>query len=136
MTAQQLPTRRTVLNSAGIAAVTLCLGGCAAATSGTSSTTSGSSGGNTVKAAEIPVGGGKIVGSFVVTQPKEGSYEAFSYLCTHQNLPVQEVTDAAIVCGRHGSSFSLADGTVLTGPATTALAKATVTVDGDTLTIS
>ena len=134
MTGQQFPTRRVVLESAGIAAITLCLGGCAAASSGSSA--SGGSGATTVAAADIPVGGGKIVGTFVVTQPTQGTYEAFSYLCTHQNLPVQQVTDAAIVCGRHGSSFSLADGSVLTGPATKPLTKATVTANGDTLTIS
>lgn len=133
MSAQPFPSRRAVLNSAGLAAVTICLAGCAPAASGT---TSSATGATTVKAAEIPVGGGKIVGQFVVTQPKAGTYEAFGYLCTHQNLPVQQVTDAAIVCGRHGSSFSLADGSVLTGPAEKALTKATVTADGDTLTIS
>jgi nitrite reductase/ring-hydroxylating ferredoxin subunit len=125
-----------VLNSAGIAAMTLCLGGCAAAGGSASSASAGASGATTIKAAEIPVGGGKIVGEFVVTQAKAGTYEAFSYICTHQNLPVQQVTDAAIVCGRHGSTYSLADGTVLTGPATKALTKATVKQDGDTLTIS
>ena len=134
MTGQQFPTRRVVLESAGIAAITLCLGGCAAASP--SSGGSETSGAVTVKAADIPVGGGKIVDQFVVTQPTQGTFEAFSYLCTHQNLPVQQVTDAAIVCGRHGSSFSLADGSVLTGPATRALTKATVAVNGDTLTIS
>lgn len=138
MSIQSMPSRRTVLNSAGLAAVTICLAGCAPATSGSGSGSGGgaSGGATTVKAAEIPVGGGKIVGQFVVTQPKEGTYEAFSSTCTHQNLPVQQVTDAAIVCGRHGSSFSLADGSVLTGPAERALTKATVAVDGDTLTIS
>ncbi|MCB0912333.1 MAG: Rieske 2Fe-2S domain-containing protein [Propionibacteriaceae bacterium] len=134
MTGQQFPTRRVVLESAGIAAITLCLGGCAAASP--SSGGSATSGAVTVKAADIPVGGGTIVDQFVVTQPTQGTFEAFSYLCTHQNLPVQQVTDAAIVCGRHGSSFSLADGSVLTGPATRALTKATVAVNGDTLTIS
>ncbi len=133
MTGQPFPSRRAVLESAGIAAITLCLGGCAAG-SGTSG--SGGSGPTTVAAADIPVGGGKIVGTFVVTQPTKGTFEAFGYLCTHQNLPVQQVSDAAIICGRHGSSFSLADGSVLTGPATKALTKATVTVNGDTLTIS
>ncbi len=132
MTAHSVPSRRVVLNSAGLAAVTLCLGGCAAAPS----STSGGTGPTTVKAADVPVGSGLIVGQFVVTQPKDGTFEAFSYICTHQNLPVQQVTDAAIVCGRHGSSFSLADGSVLTGPAEKSLTKATVAADGDTLTIS
>ena len=134
MTAPSLTSRRVVLNSAGIAALTLCLAGCSPAAQGTPSASA--SGPTTLKTADVPVGGGKIVGSFVVTQPKAGTYEAFSVLCTHQNLPVQQVTDAAIVCGRHGSTYSLADGTVLTGPAEKALTKATVKVDGDTLTIS
>jgi len=134
MSSQSLPTRRVVLSSAGIAAVTLCLAGCSAGAS--TGGTTGASGATTVKTSDIPVGGGKIVGSYVVTQPTEGTFEAFSYLCTHQSLPVQEVTDAAIVCGRHGSTYSLADGSVLTGPATKALTKATATVSGDTITIS
>jgi len=131
-----VPSRRAVLNSAGLAAVTLCLGGCAASPGSASSSASAGTGPTTVKASDVPVGSGTIVGQFVVTQPKEGTYEAFSYVCTHQSLPVQQVTDAAIVCGRHGSTYSLADGTVLTGPATKALTKATVKVEGDTLTIS
>ncbi len=134
MTSPSLPSRRVVLNSAGLAAVTICLAGCAAATPAGGGS-AGASGGVTAKMADIPVGGGRIVGSFVVTQPTQGTFEAFSYLCTHQKLPVQEVTDAAIVCGRHGSSFSLADGSVLTGPATQGLARVTVAVDGDTLTV-
>lgn len=136
MTAHPLPSRRVVLNSAGLAAMTLCLGGCAATTGTGSASASSGAGPTTVKVGDIPVGSGKIVGQYVVTQPKAGTFEAFGYLCTHQNLPVQQVSDAAIVCGRHGSTYSLTDGTVLTGPATKALTKATVKVDGDTLTIS
>lgn len=134
MTSPTLPTRRVVLNSAGLAALTVCLAGCAAAPAGGGS--GSASGGATAKVADIPVGGGRIVGPFVVTQPTEGTFEAFNYLCTHQNLPVQDVTDAAIVCGRHGSTFSLADGSVLTGPATNPLTRAAVTVSGDTLTVA
>jgi nitrite reductase/ring-hydroxylating ferredoxin subunit len=138
MTPPPSPTRRAVLSSAGVAGIAVCLGGCAAASSGSSGNSGSTSGGGgtTAKASDVPVGAGLIVGQYVVTQPKAGTYEAFSYLCTHQNLPVQQVTDAAIVCGRHGSTFSLADGSVITGPATKALTKATVTVSGDTLTIS
>jgi nitrite reductase/ring-hydroxylating ferredoxin subunit len=133
MTSQSLPSRRVVLSSAGIAAVTLCLAGCS---SGASATSGADSGPTTAKTTDIPVGGGKIVGAYVITQPKAGTFEAFGYLCTHQNLPVQQVSDAAIVCGRHGSTYSLADGSVLTGPATRGLTKATATVSGDTITVS
>ena len=130
---EALTSRRAALVTIGGTTIAVCLAGCAAA-SGSSG--SSSSGATTVATSEIPVGSGKIVGQFVVTQPAAGTFEAFSYLCTHQNLPVQEVTSAAIVCGRHGSTFSLTDGSVITGPAAKALAKATVTVSGDTLTIS
>lgn len=134
------PTRRAFLASAGGVALTLCLGGCSASpvAGGSASgvaTGAASGGATTVPVADIPVGAGRIVGSYVVTQPTEGTFQAFGHLCTHQNLPIQDVTDAAIVCGRHGSSFSLADGSVLTGPATKALTPATVTINGDTLTI-
>ena len=122
-------SRRTALVALGGGALALALGGCTAAATGDPNA-------NTVKAADVPVGGGKIVGKWVVTQPEAGSFAAFSYLCTHQNLPVQQVSDRGIICGRHGSMFSLTDGSVLLGPATTGLAKATVTVDGDTLRLS
>ncbi len=130
-------SRRALLAATGAGAVAFCLGGCAAG--GQTPTTGGGepgADGTTVAAADVPVGSGLLVGSFVVTQPTEGSFEAFSRLCTHQGLPVQEVTDQAIVCGHHGSTFSLADGSVITGPATQPLAAATVTREGDTLTIS
>jgi nitrite reductase/ring-hydroxylating ferredoxin subunit len=132
-------SRRAVLVSAGGATLALCLAGCSGggtAAPTAAGTAGAGSAGTTVAAADVPVGSGRIVGEFVVTQPTEGTFEAFNYLCTHQNLPVQHVSDSAIVCGRHGSTFSLADGSVLTGPATAALAKATVTRSGDTLTIA
>lgn len=126
-------SRRALLAATGAGALAFCLGGCG---SGGSSDGGGSDGGTTVAVAEVPVGSGIIVGSFVVTQPTEGTFEAFSSRCTHQGLPVQQVTDAAIVCGHHGSTFSLADGSVITGPATQSLTEATVSRSGDTLTIS
>jgi nitrite reductase/ring-hydroxylating ferredoxin subunit len=131
MTDAQL-SRRTALIAVGGSTLALCLG-CSTAPS-----SAGASGGGavTIKAAEVPVGSGKIVGQFVVTQPTAGKFEAFGYLCTHQNLPVQEVSNTAIVCGRHGSSYSLTDGSVLTGPATRGLSKATVAVSGDSITVS
>ncbi len=129
MTQDQL-SRRAVLAAVGGSTLAFCLG--CTATSGSGA----DSGPVTVKTTDIPVGSGKIVGRFVVTQPSAGKYEAFSNLCTHQNLPVQQVSTTAIVCGRHGSSYSLTDGSVLTGPATKALAKATLVVSGDTITVS
>ncbi len=122
-------SRRTALITISGATLAVCLAGCGA-------TSSATAGATTLSTAEVPVGGGTIVGQFVVTQPVAGTFEAFSYLCTHQNLPVQQVSTTAIVCGRHGSTFSLSDGSVISGPATQPLTKANVTVSGQTLTIS
>ena len=125
-------SRRAVLTTAGAGTLAL-VAGCA---SGGQPPVSSAPSGTTLDVSEVPVGSGTIVDGFVVTQPTEGEFAAFSYLCTHQALPVQQVTDAAIVCGRHGSTYSLADGSVITGPANRPLAVATVTRTGDTLTIS
>lgn len=121
-------SRRTALVGIGGATLALCLG--------CSAQGAASSGPVTVAVAEVPVGSGKIIGNFVVTQPQAGTFEAFSAICTHQGFTVQQVTTTAIVCGHHGSTFSLTDGSVVTGPAARPLPKATVTRNGDVLTIS
>ena len=91
----------------------------------------------TVKAAEIPVGGGTVLDSgYVVTQPKAGQFKAFSAICTHAQCFVTTVQDGAIHCPCHGSRFSIADGSVLNGPAIQPLPAKTVTANGDSLTVS
>lgn len=80
---------------------------------------------------EVPVGGGVILGGVVVTQPSEGEFRAFSSTCTHQACTVSSVTDGRIGCGCHGSAFSVVDGSVENGPATTPLPEIPVDVQGD-----
>jgi nitrite reductase/ring-hydroxylating ferredoxin subunit len=80
-------------------------------------------------------------GSFVVTQSlvviKDGSdVKAYSAICPHQNCPVDDVSDGEISCPCHGSRFSVADGSVIAGPATRGLTPATVSVDGTTATVT
>lgn len=91
-----------------------------------------------IKAADIPVGGGRIFESIetVVTQPTEGEYKAFSSVCTHQGCQVTGVEGGVISCPCHGSSFDIATGAVTNGPATQPLPEKSVTVDGDGLTVS
>jgi Rieske Fe-S protein len=87
-------------------------------------------------AADIPVGGGKIytAAKVVVTQPSKGDYKAFSAICTHVGCLCNQVADGTINCPCHGSKFKITDGSVVTGPAPTALAAKTVTVtDGKIL---
>ena len=108
------------------------------ATTGSGGSGGGAAAGNSVKKADVPVGGGVIMqnANFVVTQPTAGTYKAFSNVCTHQGCPVSEITNGAVVCTCHGSQFSVKDGSVISGPARRALATATVTQSGDSLVIS
>ena len=87
-------------------------------------------------AADIPVGGGKVftAAKVVVTQPAKGEFKAFSAVCTHVGCLCNQVADGTINCPCHGSKFKITDGSVVTGPAPTALAAAKVTVaDGKVL---
>jgi Rieske Fe-S protein len=141
-------SRRTVIMNAGVAAAAVAgLSACtnygtapvtepsAPATSGAA--TGEASEGLTAKAADIPVGSGKIFpdAQAVITQPKAGEFKAFSSICTHQSCPVATVTDT-INCDCHGSKYSITDGSVVNPPAPQPLPAKTIKVDGDTLTVT
>lgn len=83
--------------------------------------------------ADVPVGAGVIVAGqgVVITQPSEGEFRAFSSTCTHQGCTVGDVADRLIRCPCHGSRFSIDDGSVENGPATSPLPEVSITVDGD-----
>ncbi|MEZ5157368.1 MAG: Rieske (2Fe-2S) protein [Candidatus Nanopelagicales bacterium] len=93
------------------------------------------SGEGLVAVADVPLEGGVIVDSgqtkVVVTQPTQDDFVGLSAVCTHQGCLVNEVTDQRIVCPCHGSQFSITDGSVLQGPATSPLPPVAVKVDGD-----
>ncbi|MFF7388293.1 Rieske (2Fe-2S) protein [Streptomyces scabiei] len=156
-----IPGRRTVMAAAGVAGLAVALtacgseddastssssgagaGGDANADSGGSTggdTTGGSTGGKEIaKTADIPEGGGKIFESegVVVTQPEAGTFKAFSSVCTHQGCAVKTIADGVINCPCHNSNFSIADGSVKSGPATKALPAKEVTVSGDSITLA
>lgn len=119
-------TRRVVL-AGGAGAATL-LGGCSGPGGG-----SGSEASRTpvrIAAADVPEGGGTVVGRVVLTQPSAGEYKAFDATCPHQGCAVSEVTATAIVCPCHGSEFDPASGEVTRGPAESGLAARTATVEG------
>jgi Rieske Fe-S protein len=101
---------------------------------GMSSPSSGAPAGGTALglAADIPVGGGKVyqAAQVVVTQPTAGQYKAFSAICTHVGCICNQVAGGTINCPCHGAKFKITDGSVVTGPATTSLATASVTVSG------
>ncbi|MEV0643696.1 Rieske (2Fe-2S) protein [Phytomonospora sp. NPDC050363] len=87
--------------------------------------------------AAVPVGGGTIFADkkVVVTQPAAGDFKCFSAVCTHQGCTVSSVTETGIECACHGSVFSVDDGSVLSGPASSPLPAETITVDGDSITL-
>lgn len=88
--------------------------------------------------ADVPVGGGVILQDkkIVITQPTEGTFKAFSAVCTHQGCVVSSVADGKIDCACHGSVFSASDGSVEKGPASAPLAAVNVTVSGDQITLA
>ena len=118
-----------------------------ASASGGSSSSSGSSGGGsaggtgggtTVAAADVPVGGGTVVkdAKVVVTQPKKGTFEAFSAVCTHAGCLVAGVEGGEIVCKCHGSHFSIEDGSPVSGPASSPLPAKKVSVAGGKISVT
>lgn len=88
--------------------------------------------------ADIEVGGGTIFADekVVVTQPSAGEFKAFDTTCTHQGCPVQSVSDGTINCDCHGSKFSIADGSVQGGPASSPLAEVPISVEGESITLA
>jgi Rieske Fe-S protein len=83
-----------------------------------------------VAASKVPVGGGVILddADYVITQPKKGSYKAFTKTCTHQGCPVASVSNGTINCDCHGSKFDIADGSVANPPADSPLEESKTTV--------
>ena len=68
---------------------------------------------------DLQVGAGLVLvnAAYVVTQPKKGTYKAFTSVCTHAGCTVASVANGQIHCGCHGSNFSASDGSVVNGPA-------------------
>jgi Rieske Fe-S protein len=145
-------SRRTVLRGAGALGVGAAglLAACGSDTDMTPSATtsatptagpaaSGTPTGTAVgPVGDVPVNGGKVYPEqqVVVTQPAEGTYKAFTSVCTHQACQVGGVAADKITCPCHGSAFSAEDGSVLNGPAARPLAAKTVAVADGRLYVS
>ena len=153
-------TRRAMLAGAGAAGVAVTLAACgtepdnggsnptaaapaattggAPATTGAAASSPAGNGGGGIKTADIPVKGGKIFKDTdtVITQPAAGTFKAFSATCTHQGCPVGSVSANVIHCPCHNSAYNATDGSVKNGPANKPLTPKTVTVSGDTITVS
>jgi Rieske Fe-S protein len=84
---------------------------------------------------DVPVGGGKILADkkIVITQPRAGSFQAFTAVCTHQGCTVSSVSGGTVNCPCHGSKFSITSGSVVAGPAPSALAPVSIKVQGTSI---
>jgi cytochrome b6-f complex iron-sulfur subunit len=60
------------------------------------------------------------LGTFLVARTAQDSFTALTATCTHQGCMVTGFSDGQFVCPCHGSEFT-ATGSVVKGPATTAL---------------
>ncbi len=133
-------TRRTTLTGTAALGVGLPLlaacGGSDSAADDSSSADQPKAGAELGTTSDVPVGGGKIYADekVVVTQPTDGDFKAFSSICTHQGCPVTEISGGTINCTCHGSKFSIDDGSVVNGPATSGLPAVDISVEGDTIT--
>ena len=135
MTSDKL-TRRAL---GGLAAAGVGLPLLAACSGGPDSAADPGSGGKDLgKTSDIEVGGGAVFADqeVVVTQPSAGAFKCFTAVCTHQGCIVAGVSDGTINCDCHGSQFSIVDGSVVQGPATSPLAEESITVTGDAISLA
>ncbi len=129
-------SRRSLLTAGGVGVVAgvALLSGCAPTPS-----TAAKAGAVVTKLSNVPVGGSFNVdldgNAIVVSQPTAGVVTAFSSVCTHQGCKVGG-RDGVLQCPCHGSEFSFTTGEPTTGPATTALAKIDVKIDGDNIVVA
>jgi Rieske Fe-S protein len=153
-----LPSRRAVLAGAGVTCAAMLAGctthdannggftpatsgtatsagGSAPATGGSAATGSAPAAGALAATSQVPDGGGKIIDgkNIVITQPRRGSFKAFSAICTHEGCIVSSVSNGTINCPCHGSKFSIKNGSVVKGPATTPLARIAIKVEGSSI---
>lgn len=86
-----------------------------------------------IAATQVPVGSAVIVDKLIIAQPTEGEFLAYSTVCPHQGNPISQVNGDTVRCPSHGSSFDIATGDPVEGPAQSGMTPAPVRQEGDTV---
>ena len=132
-------SRRTVLGALGGGATATVLAGCGGGADGADGSTDPApaprKGAGIVATADVPVGSGVILKDqkLVVTQPEDGTFKAFSAVCTHQGCALDRVEDGLAHCPCHRSAFRAETGTAERGPAVAPLPPVPVRVENGRL---
>lgn len=133
-------TRRAAVGTVGVGAGALALTACGSSmdsdvTAGSVDPAAPAQPTDMAAIADVPVGGvikATAQGtSVMITQPTEGTFHAFSSVCTHQGCQINAQKDKTMSCPCHASVFSNEDGSPQGGPAETALPEFPLEVKGD-----
>ena len=141
MAAVPCPSRREILVGAGAGAGLLVLAACSddGAAPGRAPTATGPivpPGTELTPTSAVPVGGAVNVtvgdAPVLVAQPEEGTFVAFSAVCTHEGCTVNP-GEGELLCPCHQSRYDLSTAEVLGGPAPAPLPEIPVQVDNGTV---
>lgn len=130
-------TRRTLLVGGGLALWAVVGSSAVSACSDSSGGGALSSSEGGIPISNVPVGSAYIQpkGDYLVIQPTEGEFRAFSRTCPHAGCQVDRVDGDEIVCPCHGSRYSVQDGSRVSGPTPRGLTEVPVTVNGKRLEV-
>lgn len=89
-------------------------------------------------AEDVPKGGAKLYNdqNVVVSRAEDGTYKAFSTVCTHAGCPIRMLKGTELTCNCHGSKFDATTGEVLQEPATVPLTELKAKTKGGKLIVS
>ncbi len=131
------PNRRVVLLGAGACGVIGASAACDSARAepaspGTAPTPAASTGDVLAATKDVPVGGGIVVARVLIVQPASGTFKAFDAACPHRGVLVGPPANGISTCPAHHSTFAVADGSRMSGPATQGLTEIAVSIqDGN-----
>ena len=81
------------------------------------------------------MGSAIITGDAIIARPTADEYKVYSTVCPHQGSPITQVSGDTVKCTRHGSVFSIKDGSVISGPSQAGLSPKEFSKDGDSIVV-